>query len=205
MADRPAAPPAPSVPGAEDDRTLVERARRGDEAAFRGLVERHQARVLALAWRLTGVRDDAEEVAQDAFVRAWRALPQFRGDAAFGTWLHRIVTHVALDRREAAGRRRAHEVAVDDAVLADLAAAEPGDAGGDRVTARTRTELLAALSEAQRTAVVLHYLEDRPVLEVAQAMDVPENTVKTHLARARAAMRAAFVRGEFQAKATGIR
>jgi len=144
-------------------------------------------------------------VAQDAFVRAWRALPSFRGDAAFATWLHRIVTHVALDRREAAGRRRAREVALDDEVLAEAAAAGVGQEPGDRVTARVRADLLAALSEAQRTAVTLHYLEDRPVLEVAQAMGVPENTVKTHLARARAAMRDTFARGELRARTPGIR
>ncbi len=68
------------------------------------------------------------------------------------------------------------------------------------MTARTRLALLGALSEAQRTAVTLHYLEDRPVLEVARAMGVPENTVKTHLARARAAMRESFLRGELRQK-----
>lgn len=195
MADRPAAPAAL-------DRELVERARQGEPAAFRALVERHHGRAIALAGRLTGGRDDAEEVAQDAFVRAWRALPSFRGEAAFGTWLFRIVTHVALDRRAELARRRAREVAVDDAIL-DAAAGDPGpgaDAGEDRVTARVRLELLAGLSEAQRTAVTLHYLEDRPVLEVAQAMGVPENTVKTHLSRARAAMRDAFRRGELRGR-----
>ena len=87
---------------------------------------------------------------------------------------------------------------------ADLEAAAAGVSGegegGDRVTARARAALLGGLSEAQRTAVSLHYLEDRPVLEVAQAMGLPENTVKTHLARARAAMREAFLRGEARSR-----
>jgi RNA polymerase sigma-70 factor (ECF subfamily) len=190
---------------AEPDDVLAGRAGRGDAAAFRTLVERHQQRALALAWRLTGTRDDAEEVAQDAFVRAWRALPAFRGESAFGTWLHRIVTRVALDRRQEAARRRRREIGVDPAGLEEAAAwaasSGPMDAAEeDRVTARTRASLVAALSEAQRTAVTLHYLEDRPVLEVAQAMGVPENTVKTHLARARAAMREAFVRARARQK-----
>jgi RNA polymerase sigma-70 factor (ECF subfamily) len=187
-------PPGPG-PAGDPDRVLVERARHGDAAAFRGLVERHEARALGLARRLTGTAADAEEVAQDAFVRAWRALPTFRFEAAFGTWLHRIVTHVALDRRQALARRARREVGVEDGVLEALAGGSAG-ADEDRITARARLELLAALSEAQRTAVTLHYLEDRPVIEVAAAMQVPENTVKTHLSRARASMREAFLRGE---------
>ena len=198
MADRP--DPAASDP----DLALVARARTGDAAAFRSLVERHRDRAFALAWRLTGQRADAEEVAQDALVRAWRALPSFRGDAAFGTWLHRIVTHVALDRRAVLARRRQRETGVDEAAMEGLALEEPVAAEDDRVTARARVALLAALSEAQRTAVTLHYLEDRPVLEVARAMGVPENTVKTHLSRARAAMRDAFVRGERRSRGVTI-
>jgi RNA polymerase sigma-70 factor (ECF subfamily) len=202
---------APSV-GArrpDPDRELVEQARTGSEQAFRALVERHQGRAVALAHRLTGARADAEEVAQDAFLRAWRALPEFRGEAAFATWLHRIVTHVALDRRAVVARRRTREVGVDEAGLESLAAdAGPGpggDAAEDRITARFRAELLAGLTEVQRTAVSLHYLEDRPVLEVAQAMGLPENTVKTHLSRARAAMREAFRRGEHRRGGADIR
>jgi RNA polymerase sigma-70 factor (ECF subfamily) len=197
MADSSETGPSPADP----DAPFVEQARGGDATAFRTLVERHHARAFALAWRLTGDRADAEEVAQDAFVRAWRALPAFRAEAAFGTWLHRIVTRVALDRRARLAARRGREVGVGDADLEAAAAGVSGGGdGGDRVTARARAALLAGLSEAQRTAVSLHYLEDRPVLEVAQAMGLPENTVKTHLARARAAMREAFLRGEARSR-----
>ena len=193
--------PDSSVPPREDpDQDLLDPARRGDPLAFGRLVERHQARVLALAWRIAGPAE-AEEIAQDAFVRAWQALPGFRGEARFGTWLHRITTRVALDRRDALRRRERREVAVEDEVLAAIATAPEGG-GEDRITARARLALLAGLSDAQRTAVTLHYLEDRSVIEVAQAMDVPENTVKTHLSRARAAMREAFLRAG--AKRTGV-
>jgi RNA polymerase sigma-70 factor (ECF subfamily) len=181
---------------ADPDHDLVQRAREGDEAAFRELVERHQERILQLAWRVAGSRVEAEEIAQDAFVRAWQALPGFRGESRFATWMHRITTRVALDRREAVRRRERREVGVEEEVLAGLAAMPESVAEGDRITARARVALLAGLSEAQRTVVTLHYLEDRPVIEVAQAMGVPENTVKTHLSRARAAMRDAFLRAE---------
>jgi RNA polymerase sigma-70 factor (ECF subfamily) len=187
----------------DPDAAWVGRARGGDAAAFRVLVERHQDRVFALAWRLTGPRPEAEEVAQDALLRAWRSLPSFRGEASFATWLHRIVIRVALDRRADLVRRRERERALDEAPDA-AAAVDPADAADDRMTARVRVALLAALSEAQRTAVTLHYLEDRPVLEVAQEMGLPENTVKTHLSRARAAMRAAFARGEARSRGAPV-
>ena len=189
---------------ADPDRALVERARHGEADAFRVLVECHQERAFALAWRLTGVRADAEEVAQDALVRAWRALPEFRGEAAFGTWLYRIVTHVALDRRVRIARRRQRELGLEDTALELAAGSLEGTDSEDRMTAGARTALLASLSEAQRTAVTLHYLEDRPVLEVAKVMEVPENTVKTHLARARAAMREAFVRAGVRPKGATV-
>ena len=188
-----------------DDLELVRRARDGDQAAFRDLVEGHQERVLRLAWRIAGTRAEAEEIAQDAFVRAWQALPGFRGEARFSTWMHRITTRVALDRREAVRRRERREVGVEEEVLAALAVTPESAAEADRVTGRARVALLAGLSEAQRTAVTLHYLEDRPVIEVAQAMGVPENTVKTHLSRARAAMREAFLRAEARQRGTTVR
>ena len=93
-------PPSHGVMDALDESACVARAQAGDTVAFRALVDRHRERAYALALRLTGAPADAEEVAQDAFVRAWRALPAFRGEAAFGTWLHRIVSRLALDRRE---------------------------------------------------------------------------------------------------------
>lgn len=195
MDDRPADP----------DLELVERARGGEEAAFGELVARHQGRILGLAWRVAGSRAEAEEIAQDAFVRAWQALPGFRGESRFSTWLHRITTRVALDRREVVRRRERREVGVEEEFLAGLAAAPDPGVDGDRITARARMALLAGLSEAQRTAVTLHYLEDQSVIEVAQAMNVPENTVKTHLSRARAAMRDAFLRAEAKQKGVAVR
>ena len=207
---KPGGLPDPSHPVMDDrpadpDLELVERARGGQEAAFAELVARHHRRILGLAWRVAGSRAEAEEIAQDAFVRAWKALPGFRGESRFSTWMHRITTRVALDRREVVRRREGREIGVEEEVLAGLAAAPESGVDGDRVTARARIALLAGLSEAQRTAVTLHYLEDRSVIEVAQAMNVPENTVKTHLSRARAAMREAFLRTEAKQKGVAVR
>ncbi len=183
----------PSRPGSgcareNDERALVERARRGDRAAFGALVERHQHRVYALALRITCSPAEAAEAAQDALVRAWRALPTFRGDSAFGTWLHRVVVRRALDRAQALEGRRRREVSSDAA----LAVPDEPRPPSDPWAARRLERLLGILTPAQRATVTLHYLEDQPVETVAGALGMPENTVKTHLYRARAAMREAL-------------
>lgn len=169
-----------------DEHALVARARAGDTAAFRALVERHRVRAVALALRVLRVAADAEEVAQDAFVRAWAALPAFRADASFGTWLHRIVWYRALDFRESRNARTKREEKA-------LAWHEPHGAGeGDERVVR----LVEALPRAQREVVTLFYFEDRSVDEVARVLGLPAGTVKTHLHRARAALREAWTKFE---------
>ena len=174
-------------------RSLVERARGGDQAAFRELVELHQDRAYALALRITRSPADAEEVAQDAFVRAWLALARFRGESSFGTWLHRIVARRALDRLGVLKTRRGREAVVDEAASLPEAAA-PVAHGDHEAAARARRleRLVLDLPAAQRAAVTLYYYEDRSVEQAAAILGMPENTVKTHLARARAALRAAL-------------
>jgi RNA polymerase sigma-70 factor (ECF subfamily) len=173
----------------------VARARGGDRAAFAALVGRHRDRAYTLALRIVRVPAEAEEVAQDAFVRVWRALPGFRGEAAFSTWLHAIVVRRALDRAATLRTRRAREVALD-------ATPEPVDVGIGAPDLETRARrarlerLMATLTDAQRAVVTLYYLADRSVDEVAGTLGMPVNTVKTHLSRARAAMRAGWEREE---------
>ena len=181
---KPERPLAPSNPDAED----VARARAGDEEAFRRLVDRYRDRAYGLALRIVRSPSEAEEVAQDAFVRVWRALPGFRGESSFSTWLHRIVARRAFDRAATLKLRRNRETVLE-------AAPEPGldDAGTDAATfsrARLVERLMAGLSETQRAVVTLFYYEDRSVEDVAQILSMPVNTVKTHLSRARAALRA---------------
>ena len=177
-------------------RSLVERARGGDQAAFRELVVLHQDRAYGLALRITRSPADAEEVAQDAFVRAWLALARFRGESSFATWLHRIVARRALDRLSELKARRGREVEVEEAEsLPDPVVAGPGGAAPGDFAAATRgrrlERLVMRLSAAQRMAVTLYYYEDRSVEQAAAILGMPENTVKTHLARARAALRVA--------------
>ena len=188
----------PSNPGVETQREtealLIERCRRGDTQAFQTLVEAHQDRAYALALRIVRTAQDAEEVAQDAFVRAWRSIGAYRGDAAFGTWLHRIVVRRALDRAETLRARRAREVE-PEAEAADTAGPALHEAGmASAPEARRLARLMDALPPLQRAALVFHYYEDRPVSEIAVLLEMPEGTVKTHMSRARAALRVAWAR-----------
>lgn len=180
--------PAESSVLPPDERVLIDRCRGGDAEAFRVLVDRYRDRAYGLALRLLRSAPDAEEVAQDAFVRAWRALPRFRGDAAFGSWLYRIVWRRAVDRAAVLRNRRARETDLSGAEhVASRDAADRGIEGDAERWAR----LLDGLTEAQRAVVTLFYYEDAPVKRIAETLDLPEGTVKTHLSRARAALRKA--------------
>ena len=184
---------SPEPPAAEaEERALVERARRRDVGAFRALVVRHQDRVYAVALRITRSPGDAADVAQESFLKAWQALPGFRGEAGFGTWLHQVVARRALDRAEALSGRRSREVALEAA--AEESAELPPQR--DRPLAARLERLLSRLSPAQRAVVSLFYLEEHSVEGVAAALEMPGNTVKTHLYRARAALREAWLREE---------
>lgn len=171
-----------------EERRLITRAQSGDTAAFRTIVEQHSGRAYALALRILRSPSDAEEVAQDAFVRVWTALPGFRGDSSFATWLYRIVARRAFDRAQVLKNRRAREQ--QDGVLPEAAAPEGVD--HDVFEARKLQRLLETLTSAQRSAVTMFYYEDRSVEQVAVLLNMPENTVKTHLSRARATLRAAW-------------
>jgi len=180
----------PVAGGAAGDEEYVGRARAGDAEAFRVLVERYRDRVYGLALRIVRSAADAEEVAQDAFVRAWLALPRFRGEASFSTWIYRIAARRAFDRALTLKLRRGREAGIE---AGDGAAAAPGDEAPRTALARQLEQLVAVLPPAQRAAVTLYYLQDRSVEQVAEALGMPQNTVKTHLSRARAALRAAWL------------
>ncbi|HYJ31616.1 MAG TPA: sigma-70 family RNA polymerase sigma factor [Candidatus Binatia bacterium] len=180
---------------AGDERNLLARCRAGDTRAFSILVERYRDRAYGLALRMVRSPSDAEEVAQDAFVRAWRSLADFRGDSSFGTWLYRIVWRRAVDRAAVLRTRMGKETALEEmpevgrtAVARESSAADTGDASEwDRIT--------EGLSDAQRAVVTLFYYEDMALKDVARVLDMPEGTVKTHLSRARAALRARYREG----------
>jgi RNA polymerase sigma factor (sigma-70 family) len=172
-----------------DEAELVERARRGDLGAWETIVRTYQGIAFRTAYLLSGNAADAEEAAQDAFVKAYRALGRFRRGAELRPWLLRIVANEARNRRRAAGRRER---------LALRAAVEnrPGDAVPSPEAAlfarEERARLLAAveaLGEEHRLAVACRYFLDLSEEETAAALGVRRGTVKSRLARALARLR----------------
>ena len=167
----------------ESDAELVARARQGNEAAFEQLVRRHQRYVFNLAYRVLGDYAEAEDVTQEAFVRAWRGLSGFRGQARFTTWLYRIVHNLCLNRLPGL-RRELLQVELLEEVLDDPATSPP-----DLLEARERVVFLHAeldrLPEKYRLVLTLRYLQGLSYAKIAAALDVPMGTVKTHLHRAR--------------------
>ncbi|MBM3469622.1 MAG: sigma-70 family RNA polymerase sigma factor [Armatimonadetes bacterium] len=168
-----------------DERDLIHRSRAGEIEAFDLLVRLHQDRVYNLAYRITGNREDASDAAQDAFVRAYQALPRYREDAAFSTWLYRIATNAALDLV----RRRPAHPAVE--LSAEFRAIDDPEAAANRreVTRRVHAAL-GRLPVEYRTAVVLRDLQGLAYDEIARVLQVPLGTVRSRLARGREAMRA---------------
>ena len=168
-----------------DDADAVAAAQRGKEAAFEWLVRRHQQRALAVAVGVLRNREDARDACQEAFIRAYRGLSRFDKQAQFGTWLHRIVVNVCIDRL----RHRAPSlVALDDVqgILSGdddpMRSVEGGELGG-RIGAA-----LAQLSEKHRTALVLRELQGLSYLEIAGAMSCSVGTVMSRLFHARKRM-----------------
>ena len=181
---------------AGDDKSLIERSRRGDMAAFDLLVRRHERTIFNVAYRLTGSYDDAADIAQDAFVRAWNNLKAFRGDAAFSTWLHRIVTNAFLDdrkRRRARPTRSLNEVMEleENSVSRQFEDPSPGPAAiaeGDE-RRRVLERAIQTLPEAQRIMIVLYHTQGMAYEEIAEITHLPIGTVKSRLNRARLALR----------------
>nr|CAA9280975.1 RNA polymerase sigma factor RpoE [uncultured Armatimonadetes bacterium] len=180
----------------ESERELIEQSREGDTAAFDLLVRRYEKQIYNTAYRLCNSYDDAADIAQEAFVRAFSNLKSFRGDAAFSTWLHRIVTNVFLDERKkqrARPHRSLEEVLALEESTVTRQFEDPGPGPQDRVEGRERRELLeqaiAVLPEAQRVMVVLYHTQSRSYEEIAQIMGLPMGTVKSRLNRARLALR----------------
>lgn len=163
----------------ETEAQLLRRAAGGDERAFRALVEPELARLYTLAARVLGSGDEAQDAVQDALLRAWRALPRFRGEASFGTWLYRIVLNAARDRAA-----RPRTVALDgaDEPADPRSALEASELAGDLQRA------LGALDEEYRVAVVLYDVLGVPYAEAAELLGVPEGTVKSRIYRGRRAL-----------------
>lgn len=182
-----------SPPPAFDDASLA-RCRAQDKVAFRAFVVRHQRMVFTLLLRIVGPGPEAEDLAQETFVRAYTAFPTFdpAGPAKVSTWLLTIATRLALNSRK---RRKLDVGDIDDAE--PRAASTPEITLERRELGRAIAEAANALPDDQRAALVLAEFHGLSILEIAGALGVPENTAKTRLFRAREKMRAALA-GEWR-------
>jgi RNA polymerase sigma-70 factor (ECF subfamily) len=196
----PAGPPKTPRPlGDVDDRDLVARALEGDESAFAELLERFRRPVFSLIYRMIGDREQAEDLAQESFVKAFNNLDTYNPSYRFSSWLFKIANNHAIDhlRRarlstvsihgspHAASAEREEETRIvleshDESPEQEMLALELGS---------EIEEAIARLRPEYRTAVILRHIESRPYEEIAEIMDVPIGTVKTFLHRARAELR----------------
>jgi RNA polymerase sigma-70 factor, ECF subfamily len=179
----------------EFDLQLVERVREGDKRAFGLLVEKYRRKVIRLLSRMVRNSEDLEDIAQETFIKAYRALPQFRGDAAFYTWLYRIAVNTAKNHLVARGKqmRTVSEQSMNDddepderLVAQDISTPETELLS--KQVAIAVNEAVDALPEELRQAITLREMEGMSYEEIAETMDCPIGTVRSRIFRAREAI-----------------
>ncbi len=178
------------------DWELVQRTRRGDQDAYRVLVERYQRKIAALALGMVRNRDDALDIAQDTFTKAFQNLDKFKGDAAFYTWLYRIAVNLCVDHRRREAKQA--EVALDTDERREGALPPPDGPRPDQPFERTRdTEIARRVQDAMReltpehrAVILLREVEGLSYAEISQVLDCPKGTVMSRLHYARRQMQA---------------
>lgn len=181
----------------DGDAEAIQQILAGNRDAYRVLMDRHFCAVHRIAFRITGNQADAEEAAQEAFLRAYNKLPGFRHDATFSTWITRIAMNTALNLVERRNRDLSHYgPRIDDIPCSteqnvQLADSHPGPERQllDREAATLRNDALATLTPMERTAFTLRHMEDLPIAEIATALNVPANSAKQAVFRAVAKLR----------------
>jgi len=180
---------------AEEDRGFIAKAQKGDAAAFRSLVERHQRRAFAIALALVRDENDARELVQDAFLRVYKGLENFQGGSSFFTWLYRIITNLSIDLIRKPGRQL---VDIDEArfesdesteaefpLLSRVDGSDPADVVRRREIAARLQVALDALPPYHRGVIVMREIEGLSYEEMAQAMGVSKGTIMSRLFHAR--------------------
>lgn len=167
----------------EMDDVAVARARAGDSDSFRQLVEKHSRSVFRLAFRMTGNEQDAEDIVQETFLRAYRQLNRYESRSSFGTWLYRIAANCSLDLIRPRKRSRDHD---DPEVLQVMPATDPGP---DRLALsgevqQRLTAAMAELSQQERTAFVLRHFEGLSIEEISGMLGVGGKAAKHSIFRA---------------------
>lgn len=178
-----------------EEKQLILRAKQGDPDAFGELVLAHQDKVYTLAFHLVRDREEAADLAQEAFLKAWRSLATFQGESSFSTWMHRLTTNVCLDYLRKQTRRQGVSVAVslDDE---ETVIPEPADHAGDPQVQLEQSERRRALSQAlqdlpehHRRPLIMREISGMSYQEIADGLELDLGTVKSRIARARDALR----------------
>ena len=164
--------------------TTVDRAREGDARAFEELYRENAGRVYAICLRMTGNASEAEDLAQEAFVRAWQKLGSFRGESSFSTWLHRLTVNLVLSDRRSRSRRAKYLT-----VTGDLSRFEKKTPGPGPHVSLDLEQAIATLPEGARKVFVLHDVEGYRHTEIAEMMGIATGTTKAQLHRARKLLR----------------
>jgi RNA polymerase sigma-70 factor (ECF subfamily) len=176
------------------DTELVERCRHKDSEAFSVLVDRHKRMVFSCAYRMVGDEQEAEDIAQDVFMRVYQAIPRFRGESKFSTWLYKIVSNVCLNRLRKVNpetvsiEANEEEQKFSPLRLADVGNTPEANFEWKRFRKRVR-DMVAALPPQYSAVVTLRHLQGMAYDEIASALNLPLGTVKTHLFRAKERMR----------------
>lgn len=176
-----------------DEKKLIARIVNGDTDAFSQIVKAYENQVYNLCLRMCGNRDEAQDLAQEAFVKAWRGLRFYKHEAAFSTWLYRLTSNVCIDYLRRQKRRAVVSLTVDDeeAVQLDVQdpAPTPEEQALDEQTRQSVAEAMKKLDEEFRMVLTLRVVQERSYEEIAQIMDLKVGTVKSRLARAREKLR----------------
>ena len=175
----------------QTEQKIIRKAARGDRAAFRQLVLEHSHSIFRLAWRLSGDETAAEDIVQEAFIKAWSKLGEFRMDASFKSWLHRITVNTAMDYLRKHARRKQFETAEPEWETTAHAGEVP-DTGRQIDISRQTQAAMLDLSEAERTALLLKHYEGHSIEEVARIMEITTGACKQNIFRAVRKMRIAL-------------
>ena len=171
----------------KDQENIIARARRGDAGAFEQLVETYREQVYRIALRMCSNAADADEAAQEAFLAAWKGLPNFRGDSRFSTWLYQLTSHAAIDLM----RREKRQIAAED--ITEVSAPDP-DPSPQQQAERSETrqavrDAMGQLSPEYRQIVVLRFLQELSYEEIGAVLKLPPGTVKSRLNRAKSQLK----------------
>ncbi len=184
-----------------DELELAARARAGDEDAFARLVTANQSRIYNLCLRMTGNPEDAQELAQEAFLNAWKGLPRFQGDSAFSTWLYRLASNACIDYIRREKRRRTLATVSLDQDEPEYSV-RLADTRYNPEEELERAELrraiyggLGVLTDEHRQVLVMRELDGLTYAEIGAVLKLEEGTVKSRIARARAALRRVLLAG----------